>query len=170
MNTRRIKKQSYSMREVSQITSLKAYVLRYWETEFEELRPRKDRHGNRSYRMEDIKLIFHLKKLLYEDEYTIAGARRRLKALEKSGRQMDFSFERLRQEDAVFEIKKGLHEILTLLDKRTTPETPQQKVVVVAKRKQRKTSPRLQLVSVPTSSESAAANGMFFSSDPIADH
>lgn len=68
MNTRRTKKQTYSLREVSQITSLQAYVLRYWETEFDELRPKQDRQGNRVYRMEDIKLIFQLKRLLYEEK------------------------------------------------------------------------------------------------------
>ncbi len=133
MNTRRTKKQSYSQREVSQITSLQAYVLRYWETEFEELRPKQDRHGNRIYRIEDIKLVFHLKKLLYEDKYTIAGARQRLAAMQKSGQQMDFSFERLRQEDAVFEIKKSLREILTLLNETLNAEEKTPSLVVPAK-------------------------------------
>ncbi len=170
MNTRRTKKQSYSLREVSQITSLKAYVLRYWESEFEELRPKKDRHGNQSYRLEDIKLVFLIKKLLYEDKYTIAGARQRLKALQKSGQQLDFSFERLRQKDAVFEIRKGLNEILALLDNHLRPsENVAQKIVVVERPKQRKPSKRARREPVALATESVAPNGMFFPSDPMTD-
>jgi len=116
MSDRRIKKLYYSIGEVSQITALQAYVLRFWETEFEELRPKKNRTGNRIYRLEDIKLIFLIKKLLYEEKYTIEGARQRLQALKQKGQQMDLSFDKLRQEDALFEVKKGLRDILALLD------------------------------------------------------
>ncbi len=167
MNTRRTKKQSYSSREVSQITALKSYVLRYWETEFEELRPKKDRNGNRVYRIEDIKLIFHLKRLLYEDKYTIAGARQRLKALLKNGRQMDLSFERLRKEDAALEIKKGLEEILVLLDQANHRENVSRKVTVVDEPKKKRSLKRVQLAAISEELANSSSNGMHSPTDML---
>ena len=70
-----IKKLYYSISEVSKITDLEQYVLRYWETEFEQLRPAKNRAGNRIYTNRDIKLILYIKKLLREERYTIEGAK-----------------------------------------------------------------------------------------------
>ena len=73
-----IKKLYYSISEVSEITSLKPYVLRYWETEFKQLAPPKNRAGNRTYRQKDIELIQQLKQLLHVEKFTIEGARRKL--------------------------------------------------------------------------------------------
>ncbi len=70
-----IKKLYYSISEVSKITDLEQYVLRYWETEFEQLKPAKNRAGNRIYTNKDIKLILFIKKLLREERYTIEGAK-----------------------------------------------------------------------------------------------
>lgn len=70
-----IKKLYYSISEVSKITDLEQYVLRYWETEFEQLNPAKNRAGNRIYTNRDIKLILYIKKLLREERYTIEGAK-----------------------------------------------------------------------------------------------
>ena len=70
-----VKKLYYSISEVSKLTKLKAYVLRYWETEFTQLKPSKNRAGNRTYRQKDIDLILKIKDLLYEEKYTIEGAR-----------------------------------------------------------------------------------------------
>jgi DNA-binding transcriptional MerR regulator len=75
-----IKKLYYSISEVSKITDLEQYVLRYWETEFEELKPQKNRAGNRIYTNRDIKLIMYIKKLLREERYTIEGAKHILKS------------------------------------------------------------------------------------------
>jgi DNA-binding transcriptional MerR regulator len=115
MAEQKIKKLYYSISEVSQITSLKAYVLRYWETEFAELRPKKSRAGSRTYTLEDIKLIFLIKRLLYEDKYTIEGARQRLQHLRRVGEQIDLSFEQLRRDDLLSELKKELRELLAIL-------------------------------------------------------
>ncbi|MCX7963903.1 MAG: MerR family transcriptional regulator [Candidatus Sumerlaea chitinivorans] len=71
----------YRINEVAAITGLKPYVLRYWETEFPMLSPEKDENEQRRYRKSDIELILQIKKLLYEEGYTIAGARKRLKQL-----------------------------------------------------------------------------------------
>lgn len=116
MKEQKIKKLYYSISEVSQLTSLKAYVLRYWETEFSELRPKKNRSGSRTYTLDDIKLIFLIKRLLYEDKYTIEGARQRLQQLRRAGEQMNLSFEQLQRNDLVFELKKELREVLAMLN------------------------------------------------------
>ncbi|GBD88017.1 HTH-type transcriptional repressor YcgE [bacterium BMS3Abin03] len=69
-----IKKLYYSISEVSKITNIEQYVLRYWETEFEQLKPQKNRAGNRIYTNKDIQLILYIKELLREKKYTIEGA------------------------------------------------------------------------------------------------
>jgi DNA-binding transcriptional MerR regulator len=74
-----MKKLYYSISEVSKITELEQYVLRYWETEFEQLKPAKNLAGNRIYTNKDIKLILYIKKLLREEKYTIEGAKKLLK-------------------------------------------------------------------------------------------
>ena len=71
-----IKKLYYSISEVSKITDIEQYVLRYWETEFEQLKPQKNRAGNRIYTNKDIQLILYIKELLREKKYTIEGAKK----------------------------------------------------------------------------------------------
>ncbi|MCX8036891.1 MAG: MerR family transcriptional regulator [Candidatus Sumerlaeia bacterium] len=68
----------YRIQEVSRITGVKPYVLRYWEAEFPSLRPEKGPNDQRRYRASDIALIQEIKRLLYEEKFTIAGARRHL--------------------------------------------------------------------------------------------
>jgi DNA-binding transcriptional MerR regulator len=70
-----IPKLYYSISEVSRLTGLEPYVLRYWETEFDELNPQKNRAGNRIYSNKDIKFILRIKELLREQRYTIEGAK-----------------------------------------------------------------------------------------------
>ena len=74
-----IRKLYYSISEVGKITGLEQYVLRYWETEFEELKPSKNRAGNRIYTNKDIQTILKIKKLLKDEKYTIEGAKKILK-------------------------------------------------------------------------------------------
>ena len=74
----------YTITEVSSLTDLKPHILRYWETEFSVLRPKKNRAGNRAYREKDIQFIRLIKKLLYEEGYTIEGAKRKLKQLKSA--------------------------------------------------------------------------------------
>jgi DNA-binding transcriptional MerR regulator len=71
-----IKKLYYSISEVSKITDMEQYVLRYWESEFEQLNPQKNRAGNRIYTNKDIQIILHIKNLLREKKYTIEGAKK----------------------------------------------------------------------------------------------
>jgi DNA-binding transcriptional MerR regulator len=84
-----IKKLYYSISEVSKITDLEQYVLRYWESEFDELKPAKNRAGNRIYTSRDIKLILFIKKLLRDERYTIEGAKQVLKTYNPEGEQLD---------------------------------------------------------------------------------
>ena len=81
MEARDIKKLYYSISEVSEITGLKQYVLRYWETEFTQLQPNKNSAGNRNYRSHDIDIILNIKSLLYDRKFTIKGARQHLKEM-----------------------------------------------------------------------------------------
>ncbi|MDR3668574.1 MAG: MerR family transcriptional regulator [Ignavibacteriaceae bacterium] len=71
-----IKKLYYSISEVSKITDMEQYVLRYWESEFEQLNPQKNRAGNRIYTNKDIQIILNIKSLLREKKYTIEGAKK----------------------------------------------------------------------------------------------
>lgn len=71
------KKTYYSISEVCSMTSLEPHVLRYWESEFTQLHPKKNRAGNRAYREKDIETIEYIKYLLYEEQYTIPGAKKK---------------------------------------------------------------------------------------------
>ncbi|MCU0365072.1 MAG: MerR family transcriptional regulator [Ignavibacteriaceae bacterium] len=83
-----IKKLYYSISEVSKITDIEQYVLRYWETEFEELSPQKNRAGNRIYTNKDIRLILYIKELLREKKYTIEGAKKILEDYDQEKKQV----------------------------------------------------------------------------------
>lgn len=124
---RSIKKLYYSIGEVSKITGLKQYVLRYWESEFPSLAPSKNRAGNRVYREKDIVLIQYIKHLLYDKKFTIEGAKQYLKSLKPEDLQKfsetgciddpvqeNYSEEQLLE--VIRKIKDGLKEILALLN------------------------------------------------------
>ena len=96
-----LRKLYYSISEVSKLTGLEQYILRYWETEFELLKPGKNRAGNRIYTNKDIKLILQIKKLLREEKYTIEGAKKIL---------TDFNF------DTAPSIQENVHHVLEVHD------------------------------------------------------
>ena len=79
MQSRKIKKRYYSIREVSEHTGVEQHVLRFWEKEFSQLRPKRGRSGNRAYTERNLKVILAIKDLLYVQKYTIQGAVERLK-------------------------------------------------------------------------------------------
>lgn len=68
----------YSISEVSALTDTKPHILRFWEKDFSVLRPKKNSAGNRAYRERDVRVVLAIKRLLYEEKYTIKGARERL--------------------------------------------------------------------------------------------
>lgn len=75
MPSSEIKKLYYAIGEVSELTGLERHVLRYWETEFEQLRPKKNRAGNRAYTSRDIEMVRRIQHLLRDEKYTLEGAR-----------------------------------------------------------------------------------------------
>jgi len=81
----------YKIGEVCEITDTQPYVLRFWESEFPQLAPKKNRSGQRVYQRKDIDTVVRIKKLLYEEEYTIAGARRKLDEEHQTGRAAEAS-------------------------------------------------------------------------------
>jgi DNA-binding transcriptional MerR regulator len=80
-----VKKAYYSIGDVCDLTGLKPHVLRYWETQFDVLRPTKNRAGNRVFRPKDVELILLVKNLLYDQKYTIEGANQKLIDSRKGG-------------------------------------------------------------------------------------
>jgi len=121
MEARDIKKLYYSISEVSEITSLKQYVLRYWETEFSQLKPGKNRAGNRIYRSHDVEAIMEIKSLLYDRKFTIKGAQQHLKHPPKSqDRNVDkMKIVKLRNSidiQTLKDLKHGLDDLIKLVE------------------------------------------------------
>lgn len=97
----------YKIGEISELLELEAYVLRYWETEFPFLKPRKNKAGQRVYTRKDLEIILQIKNLLYMEGYTIAGVRKKFS--ESAPVKNTVSIK------TVHEIKKKLKEILNIL-------------------------------------------------------
>lgn len=110
-----VKKAYYSIGEVCDLTGLKPHVLRYWETQFDILRPTKNRAGNRVFRPKDIELVLLVKNLLYEQKYTIEGANQKLLDMRKEGELEDGQQEVLGPEflSSMKEELENLSQILT---------------------------------------------------------
>ena len=102
----------YSIAEVATETDLKPYVLRFWEKEFPNLRPKKNRAGNRTYQRKDIDMVLRIKHLLYDEGFTIQGARQRIKA-EQGGTVPDSDPLVIRR--AIGEIREELEAIAAML-------------------------------------------------------
>lgn len=79
------RKEYYAISEVCDLVGLRPHVLRYWETQFPVLNPSKNRSGNRVYQRKEIRLILLVKNLLYEEKYTVEGAKQKLEQLRKGG-------------------------------------------------------------------------------------
>ncbi|MBI45849.1 MAG: transcriptional regulator [Candidatus Marinimicrobia bacterium] len=121
MQIKNIKKLYYSIGDVSQMTGLKQYVLRYWETEFSILNPAKNRAGNRTYKDEDIKIIRHIKELLYAKKFTIRGAKQYLEEYysnksEGTSNVVAISSQNVDRE-FLLDLKKKLQETINMIDK-----------------------------------------------------
>lgn len=121
----------YRIGEVSRITAVRPFVLRYWETEFPKLRPVKSEKGQRLYREQDVAAILEIKRLLYEEGFTIAGARKHLKengaaglesgsshsaARERVGEGSAKPLLRAKAQKVLREAREELRAILRLLD------------------------------------------------------
>ena len=118
----------FKIGEVCEITDTQPYVLRYWESEFPALAPAKNSSGQRIYRRRDIETVLRIKQLLYEEGFTIAGAKKRLES-EMQGRVEtptpaptgngggESSQGAAGRDDAIKQLREGLREILTLLER-----------------------------------------------------
>lgn len=111
-----IKKLYYSISEVSKLTGIEQYILRYWETEFEQLKPQKNRAGNRIYTNKDIQLILYIKNLLKERKYTIEGAKKILEnyTSEKLVEEQQLETQKEIEKPKVDEVNPGSKEKLLL--------------------------------------------------------
>ena len=118
----------YRIGEVSRLTDLKPFVLRYWETEFPMLEPVKSPSGHRLYRQEDVEMVLRIKRLLYDEGFTIAGARRHLR--EQNGASESDSISssvspaegagaaQLLSRKMLLDLRDSLRAFLTLLERR----------------------------------------------------
>jgi DNA-binding transcriptional MerR regulator len=119
-------KMYYTIGEVSDLTGVKPHVLRYWETEFPSLRPKKNRAGNRSYRPRDIKAVLAIRDLLYKEKFTINGARKKLQ--ENFGnpdpiiKQMQIPFSDPQARHLLLTVRKELEEIRQMLESKDEDE------------------------------------------------
>lgn len=116
----------YRIGEVCRITGLKPHVLRYWESEFRVIRPHKAGSLQRLYRKKDLDLILKIKKLLYEEGFTIAGARRRIRGVEsEEGKKLRLKLVEKRpqakERELLFTIQEELKGIRELLEESPPP-------------------------------------------------
>jgi len=118
-------KKLYRIGEVSRLADLKPFVLRYWETEFPMLQPLKSPGGSRLYRQDDVDMVFRIKRLLYDEGFTIAGARRHLRehegAAETENRSASHAPEgaaQLLSRKMLLDLRDTLRAFLTLLERR----------------------------------------------------
>jgi DNA-binding transcriptional MerR regulator len=93
MNDSNPNKLYFSISEVCELLDVKPHVLRYWESEFKDLKPRKNRAGNRAYRARDIEILKRIKHLLYDEKFTIDGAKQSLEKVKGSVNQLAIPFE-----------------------------------------------------------------------------
>jgi DNA-binding transcriptional MerR regulator len=115
----------YRIGDVSRLAALKPFVLRYWESEFPMLQPVKNSNGQRLYRQEDVDMVFRIKRLLYDEGFTIAGARRHLQ--EHAGAMENDAVSRqasaggaaqLLSRKMLLDLRDTLRAFLTLLERR----------------------------------------------------
>jgi DNA-binding transcriptional MerR regulator len=105
----------FSIGEVCALTDLKPHVLRYWESQFRFLNPAKNRSGNRVYKSREVELIMLVKHLLYNEKYTIEGARLRIEQYRKSG-ELKTQASRAASRTTLRELRDQLDQVLGLLD------------------------------------------------------
>jgi len=104
--------------EVARLCKLPTYVLRFWETEFPQLKPGKSSTGQRMYRRRDVENVLSIKKLLYQDGFTIAGARHVLKTETKPAKAQGALFIPTAGQKDLKHVRQGLQEILGILSSR----------------------------------------------------
>jgi len=104
--------------EVSRMLRTKPFVLRYWETEFPTLKPEKGRSGHRLYRRRDVETVLQIKRLLYEEGYTIDGARKRIAKLARKREEQKPLFRVAPDGTQLRSLKRELENVLTMLSRK----------------------------------------------------
>jgi len=94
MNQKIPDKLFFKIGEVARLVGVEQHVLRYWEDEFEALKPKKNKSGQRFYEKKDVELIFKIQRLLYLERYTIAGAKQKMRESKKKNSQLSLGFDR----------------------------------------------------------------------------
>ena len=107
----------FKIGEVADLAGVEQHVLRYWEDELDALKPTKNKVGQRLYQKKDVVLVLEIKRLLYDEKFTIAGAKNKLKKFNKKGTQLDFSYDRESFLEWKREMKNELESILKTLEK-----------------------------------------------------
>ena len=115
MTTARPVQEFYSIGEVCALTDLKPHVLRYWESQFRFLNPAKNRSGNRVYKAREVELIMLVKHLLYNEKYTIEGARQRIDQYRRSG-ELKPSARRAFEAQMLQEVQEELQTVMVILE------------------------------------------------------
>lgn len=115
MNPQIAEKIFYKIGEVAEIAGVEQHVLRYWEDEFDVLKPAKNRSGQRLYQKKDVDTVLEIKRLLYTELYTIAGAKRKLKDSKKKNAQLEFGFDREKFIQVKKKLKHDLEAVLKML-------------------------------------------------------
>ncbi len=107
----------YKIGEVSEITGIEPYVLRYWESEFKIMSPSRSRSRQRLYRKRDLELIMEIKRLLYDERFTIEGAKKRLQRAGRGrNKQLELGLQEPSYKEALTQIKEELEQIREILE------------------------------------------------------
>ena len=106
----------FKIGEVAGLARVEQHVLRYWEDEIDALKPTKSKSGQRLYEKKDVELVLEIKRLLYEEKFTIAGAKGKLKRFKKKVTQLNFAYDRDFFLEWKREMKDELESILKTLE------------------------------------------------------
>ena len=107
----------FKIGEVSKITGVEPYILRYWESEFKLVKPYRTKSNQRLYRKKDVEAVLKIKKMLYEDKFTIAGAKRKLKDPTTDEKQLSLDFSQQKYQELIKDIKQELKDLRQMLVK-----------------------------------------------------
>ena len=107
----------FKIGEVSSLLGVKPYVVRFWETEFD-LTPAKNRSRHRVYKRHEVETLLEIRRLLYDDRFTIEGAQRKLKErMKEKNKQLGLSLEEKKHRSTLLEVKKDLEKLREMLGK-----------------------------------------------------
>jgi len=108
----------FKIGEVSKIAGVESYILRYWESEFNLVKPYRTKSNQRLYRKKDVESILKIKKMLYEQKFTIAGAKKKLKEKSSQEKQLPLNFSQIKYVTALQEVRDELKSISNLFTTR----------------------------------------------------